>query len=70
MLPPGIRGTDGSGQVGVIHVQVDLASTERHSPPTQQETAEGPKDALGISRQEPQPRSPSPWDRNPVKGIK
>ena len=57
MLPLGIGGTDGLGQVGGIHVQVDLACAERCCPPSRQETAEGPRDALVFSGQEAWPGS-------------
>ena len=57
MIPPGIGGTDGLGQVGGIRVQVDLACAERCCPPSRQETAEGPRDALVFSGQEAWPGS-------------
>lgn len=57
VLPPGIRGTDGLGQVGGIRVQVDLACAERCCPPSRQETAEGPRDAAVFSGQEAWPGS-------------
>lgn len=72
-LSPGSGGADGLGQIGGDHVQGDLTSAERSSPPTLQDTEERAKREPRTS-EDGRPvlgsaRSHGPWGRESCQGC-